>query len=186
MLDIRKEDLPPYTGRINNYREDLYGLFAKLGYSCGAEIGVKWGRNSKEMFNRIPGLKLICVDPWHKTDKGYGWAKGRLENDNVVWKRMTSMEAVGTVSDNSLDFVYIDGLHDFDNVMLDLIYWSQKIRVGGIISGHDYYYSQTCHVPRAVDAYVLAHGINDLYLTRDNIGRGKSPHTPSFFWVKGK
>ena len=39
---------------------------------------------------------------------------------------MRSEEAVPTIQDESLDFVYIDGNHTFDDVMFDLILWSRK------------------------------------------------------------
>ena len=89
---------------------------------------------------------------------------------------MTSMEAVANFDDNSLDFVYIDGLHTFDAVMLDLIFWSPKVRSGGIVAGHDYLEFPNGGIIPAVRAYVTGHGISDWYVTRDK--------NPSFFWVK--
>jgi len=82
--------------------------------------------------------------------------------------------------------VYIDGAHDFDNVMLDLIHWVPKVKIGGIVSGHDYFYSESCKVPRAVDAYIFAHGIRNLHLTKDNLDPKSAdyPYSPSFFWAK--
>lgn len=86
------------------------------------------------------------------------------------------MEAVGDFKDESLDFVYIDGFHEFDAVMSDLIFWVPKVRPGGIIAGHDYYNFWRAGVVTAVDAYVKGHGIRDWYITHEA--------TPSFFWVK--
>lgn len=40
--------------------------------------------------------------------------------------------------ERSLDFVYIDGLHEYESVKQDIEVWLPKIRAGGIIAGHDY------------------------------------------------
>ena len=182
---IKLGDPVPYTGRVASVREDLYDLFHELGFTHGAEVGVATGGNALQMFDRIAGLELICVDPYKKYERtGQAHitrrkerAEKRLKISNVIWMQIPSMEAVNQVADRSLDFVYIDGVHLFDHVMMDIICWSQKVKVGGIVSGHDYYFSTTSQVPRAVDAYVLAHGIRNMYLTRD------TDMPPSWFWV---
>jgi len=165
----------------------LAELFNELEHKRGAEIGVEVGRNARTLCQTIPGLHLICVDPWHAFGRKvreeracahFEAAKKRLKGYDVEFMRMTSMEAVQKVPDLSLDFVYIDGLHDFDSVMFDIIHWSKKVRAGGIVSGHDYVHLYQVGVVRAVDAYVLAHNISSWYIT--------SMHSllPSWFWVK--
>ena len=89
---------------------------------------------------------------------------------------MTSMEAVSKIPDASLDFVYIDGRHEFDFIMMDLIAWAPKVRAGGIVSGHDYYQFYRGGVVHAVNAYVLGHNIKEWFVTREK--------ECSFFWVK--
>ncbi len=42
------------------------------------------------------------------------------------------------MADQSLDFVYLDARHDFQGVFSDLIAWWPKLRIGGVIAGHDY------------------------------------------------
>ena len=51
-------------------------------------------------------------------------------------------DAVKDIEDSSLDFVHIDGDHSYDFVMQDIILWGRKVRIGGIISGHDYLYDR--------------------------------------------
>lgn len=186
---ISKHDRPPYTGDRESGRNDLADLFAELGYTYGAEIGVERGRNSLRLLDRIPNLKLILVDPWKgyesRSDEAiegrYQRAYKRLQDRNVVWMRMASMQAVAQIKDKSLDFVYIDGAHDFDNIIMDLVHWVPKVRKDGTISGHDYFHSVRNGVIRAVDAYTLAHGIRDIYLTRE---MNEKYQYPSYFWVQ--
>ena len=40
--------------------------------------------------------------------------------------------------DHSLDMVFIDGAHDYESVMTDILSWLPKIKKNGLICGHDY------------------------------------------------
>ncbi len=180
----KRGDNLPFTCWIETSRQQLAELFSELGYKLGAEIGVRQGLNSEALLKTIPGLKLICVDPWTpyarvnqgRQDSFYRHALGRLSGLNAEIKRMTSMEAAKEVADGSLDFVYIDGLHTFDDVIMDLIEWSKKVRVGGIVSGHDFYFFYQGGVVQAVSSFTAAHNITQWYITREIY--------PSWFWIK--
>ena len=52
--------------------------------------------------------------------------------------------------DNSIDFVFIDGGHEYEQVYADIIAWLPKLKIGGYISGHDYL-EPSCGVKKAVD-----------------------------------
>jgi len=64
---------------------------------------------------------------------------------------MQSGEASKKFKKASLDFVYIDGSHDFDSVCNDIEIWLPKLKPGGMIAGHDYTSHET--VKNAVDTY---------------------------------
>lgn len=167
-------------------RDDLAVIFKEAGYTHGAEIGVFRGDYSQTLCDAIPGLKLICVDPWmpymgkspRTMDKIYKTTRNRLKNYGVEIVRKTSMEAVVNVPDASLDFVYIDGMHEFDFVMEDIIMWEPKVRRGGIVAGHDYKAQHGWGVVAATNAYVKAHGIVNWYLLIGNDVEW------SWLWVK--
>lgn len=188
-------------------RQGLYQLFAKLGYKIGCEVGVEKGKNAQEMFECIPNLKLYAVDPYkqhtrcsnaasgylHLWDDRYlravkKQAQKRLQDKNAVIIEKFSEDAARDIPDNSLDFVYIDGDHSYDFVMLDIIIWGRKVRKGGIVSGHDYFYDNNkpgrqAKVTQAVNDYTKVHGI-EFYITSEDkyIKKGDTP--PSWFWVK--
>jgi hypothetical protein len=188
-------------------RQELYKLFAQLGYTTGCEVGVEKGKNAQEMFECIPNLKLYAVDPYKqhpeyspaaKTyvrhwDENYlagikAQAQKRMQNRNAVIIEKFSEDAVKDILDNSLDFVYIDGDHSYDFVMQDIIIWGRKVRKGGIVSGHDYNYDSNkegriAKVTQAVNDYTRVHDIK-FYITKEDryVKNGDIP--PSWFWVK--
>jgi predicted O-methyltransferase YrrM len=49
-----------------------------------------------------------------------------------------SLEVVLKYEDNSLDFCFIDGSHEYEDIKADLLAYLPKIKTGGILAGHDY------------------------------------------------
>lgn len=182
---IRSGDTLPFKS-YKKTRDDLAKIFGEFGFKTGAEVGVQAGIYSKILCDSIPGLKLKCIDPWgafggtsaEKSEKYYQIALRTLSPYDVEFIRKPSLEAVLDVPDKSLDFVYIDELHEFDHVVMDLILWGKKVREGGIFAGHDYSnnYYQYGVIP-AVDTYTRAHNIMRWYITNEQ-------RDPSYFWVK--
>ena len=184
-------------------RDNLPGLFKELGYKVGAEIGVLDGEFSEQLCETIPGLKLYGIDPWKlvgryesydqsRLDKAYERTKDRMAKYNCELIKKTSMEAVGDFEDNSLDFVYIDADHSFKHVVMDVSDWMHKVKVGGIIGGHDFrrYADERgrYHVPEAVGAYAHAYQIRPWFiLGRKKIVEGEiRDKDRSWMWVKLK
>jgi len=157
-------------------RKRLVQHFGEWGLHLGAEIGVDGGTFAEYMFKVISGLELIGVDPWARDGAKPKQAHELLKGKAWTRLHMASEQGAQHVPDLSLDFVYIDGDHTFDHVMLDLILWSRKVRPGGIVAGHDYYRFRTAGVVPAVDAYTHAHGIHEWFLTDEK--------TATFFWLK--
>lgn len=134
------------------HRDDLAQLFAELGFKRGAEIGVAEGKYSEVLLKANPDCHLLLIDPWDAYD-GNAQNKTKAKHEfaynetlkrvgtypNVhLWKQY-SMDAVRDVEDSSLDYVYLDANHSYPFIMSDLIFWSQKVRSGGIVSGDDAY-----------------------------------------------
>lgn len=170
--------VPIVTLQRYGNRSRLADICGRMGYKTGAEIGVRSGAFS-ELFCKS-GLEMYCIDPWapcpnysqDRQDRNYQEALKRLEGYKVHFVKKASSDALGDVPDN-LDFLHIDGRHEFDYVMQDLISWVPKVRKGGVVACHDYHLTG---VKRAVEAYTLAHDIRPWFALKDR--------QPTVFWVK--
>lgn len=182
----RYGQIPPV--RVRNFtRVDLAKLFAELGFTKGAEVGVADGQYSLILCQNIPNLALSCIDPWivyegnkfahDNQERMLEIAHERLDPYGATFIREMSMDAVREFKEGSLDFVYIDGNHHFDYVMSDIIWWSKVVRPGGIVAGHDYYRFRNAGVVDAVDTFVKAHQIREFFVTDEK-------KEISFFWAK--
>jgi predicted O-methyltransferase YrrM len=179
-------------------RTELAKYFGELGFKVGAEIGVAYGNYSKVLLDNIPGLKLYCIDSWTAIE-GYdhrGWkfvemfaqVQKVLSGYNCEFIKKFSMDAVRDFKDGSLDFVFIDANHRYEYVKDDIREWAKKVRIGGIVSGHDYYTregSDVLGVIQAVDEYVKEHGY-ELKLTPWATGVPKDDRQPSWYFIKDK
>jgi Methyltransferase domain len=192
-------DIPQMVGSV-----DLAKLFAELGFKKGVEIGTDRGEFAEVLCKTIPNLYLNCIDPWKAEaytpgeqpesgenqdffDDRYHETSQRLLPYNANIIRLTSMQALNNFEDNSLDFVYIDGNHDFLNVTQDIHYWYRKVHPGGIISGHDYVnypFRKYNHVKKVVQAYARAYQLLPVFAVMQDKHGLKRDRYRSWFIVK--
>jgi len=186
----------------NRGRDDLPELFHELGFTVGAEIGVERGVYSEILCQGAPELHLYCIDAWRayqgyrdhvsqeKMDGMYLTTQERLRPYDCELIRAFSVDAAENFADGSLDFVYIDGNHEFPYIVQDLLTWPAKVRAGGIVAGHDYIGSTVRHsrnhVMYVVDAFVRAYKVRPWFLLgakekREGEVRDKAR---SWFWIK--
>lgn len=141
------------------------------------EIGVWKGKSASymavELINNKKQIKFDCIDTWegsaeHLEESSEAFEPNLVLDKDWIWKcfnnniapvkniinpiRKHSLEAVKLYQDNSVDFVFIDASHDFDNVTNDLKAWYPKVKLKtGIMAGHDYSWGP--EVKRAVNIF---------------------------------
>ena len=182
-------------------RMEMALAMTDLGFTNGAEVGTAAGDHALLLCQNIPNLTLYCVDPWEQVDGFISFKNSKLSewHNQAVDKlsvfpschlvQMISMDAVKEVQDKSLDFVYIDGAHDFRHVSEDISEWIKKIKPGGILYGHDYvtipYGRYACHVKDVVDAYCRSHWIPHWFMLGNLEQRadGKYARIPNWMFV---
>jgi len=137
----------------------------------GIEIGVSHGENAENILETLKIERLFLVDPYipyidndgplitEHIDK-FSLAKERLSKfgDKTVFILKTSMDALEEIP-NNLDFVYIDGNHSYNFVKDDIEKYYDKVKVGGVIGGHDFD-SRYCAVIKAVIEFAYTHKLD--------------------------
>lgn len=128
------------------------------------EVGSWKGKSSAymavEIANSNKRIRFDCVDTWggsaeHQQGGSHSdtfVVDGTLFNhfvDNMKpvegyynAVKNYSIEAAKLYEDQSLDFVFIDASHDYENVKADIIAWIPKVKTGGWIGGHDYTWNE--------------------------------------------
>ena len=139
-------------------RTDVIPLLKEAGcFYRVCEVGVREGKHLKHMYDNNPGL-LVGVDIWKDdgvlSHNDMALTNEYLENchrELVKWTdgktvelvRKYSVDAAADYPDEYFDYVHIDADHTYDAVLADLNAWWPKVKVGGVISGHDYIANKT-------------------------------------------
>jgi Methyltransferase domain len=89
------------------------------------------------------GDSAICpevdLDPQTERDRIYEEFRANVAMfPFVTIMRNDSVTASGFFTDGSLDWIFIDGDHSFPQVRRDIRAWWPKLKVGGLLSGHDW------------------------------------------------
>lgn len=187
---------------ISGYNRNMFAeLLPRLGLNKGVEMGVETGLYSEVLCKANPNIDLASVDAWtaykgyrdhvsqEKLDGFMEKTKERLAPYNARVIKGFSMDVVKQFEDGSLDFVYIDGNHEYQHTVNDIAEWQKKVRVGGIVAGHDYILRKNngylMHVPHAIHGYIDSYNIRPLFI----LGAKSDPKPPrdsarSWFYVK--
>ena len=122
----------------------------------GVEIGVYQGENALEILNTVNINKIYLVDPYLPYYDGNSGDKQKYRNirqmrkvrvdmvrrlkpykDKIKITYKKSEDALEVVPSN-LDFVYIDGLHNYECVIQDMNMYYDKLQLNGLIGGDDF------------------------------------------------
>ena len=152
-----------------DFRTFVRDIVVANDYRRLAEIGVWKGELSRILWS-LPSIEyFLMVDPFDASSTGMTEKKSQWELDAIRTQlmaekpdfvRLVTLPSYGTsqlVSDQSLDFVFIDALHTYESCRQDIKMWLPKIRNGGMIAGDDYT-SRFPGVVRAVRETLPEHG----------------------------
>lgn len=140
----------------------------------GIELGVSTGWFSDRILKLSGAVRLYSVDMWGG-DRGHTinqYAKAcellNYHGERSVVIRAKFSEALNLFCDNSLDFVYIDGYaHTGQENGKTLHDWWEKLKVGGIFSGHDYCQNRWPKTFDAVNKFLKQHDLELNGFTND-------------------
>lgn len=141
----------------------LATMMIEMEYKTFVEVGCKEGRTTGFILANVPESRVIAIDPWitqeatadplKETYEDWNFAKIEAEfwanvgenRDRCRMLRGTSEQAakgecagITLPMPREFDLVFIDALHDYENVMKDISLWWPHVRSGGILAGHDF------------------------------------------------
>lgn len=119
----------------------------------GSWLGTGSTRVIVEELKSINGGRLYCVDTW-KGSKNVSRHQDIVANYDVFGTFLHNVKTAGgegyvhplvmnsnsaaeIVADDCLDLIFIDSDHSYASTKEDILLWKSKVRVGGILSGHD-------------------------------------------------
>ncbi|KAF4713794.1 hypothetical protein FOZ63_021387, partial [Perkinsus olseni] len=144
-------------------------LFADLGKgpkTSFVEVGMACGPNGRVLLDRYDDLvNYVAMDPNLDENALRAFAK---YHDRAKILPNTSSEVAETVADESIDMVFIDGPHTYQNVKNDLRLWYPKVAPLGVVSGHDF----TCQHPPlmwAVLEFARSVGVERIHVGMDGV-----------------
>lgn len=161
----------------------IHLIKTKIGNpKTGLEIGVSRARTSRRLLRAFPDLHLYLIDPYERYKDH---SNNRKVNQRQQHRRKTtalkalkpfedrydliedySYRVSWQIPDNSLDFIFIDGLHTAIGTMIDILLYAQKIKKGGLLCGHDFNRET---VKDAVISYKNLNAVGNIKVTRNFI-----------------
>lgn len=141
MYSVRSEKLRQGLNDLCKYIESFYATKTLTVL----EIGSFAGESTEILAKHFK--KVHAVDPWNQKMLHVSMQKFRArEAEHNFIERMKKFDNVIKINNTSMgyekecneifDVVYIDGCHDYDFVLEDIIKWSKKCRL--FMCGHDY------------------------------------------------
>lgn len=162
---------------IEQHRDTMVELVKMTGVRTFAEIGVNRGLFAHEVLTECEDQleEYHMVDPWLlHTPRALvadmatqrTWQKGMDARYEECYQlthpfkaariiRLWSVKAATLFEPESLDMVFIDGDHHYDDVVADIEAWWPIVKMGGYLTGHDYGGGQPewVGVDEAVDSF---------------------------------
>lgn len=154
----------------------LINLLKDKGPIKGLEIGCAEGTTSEFLLKELPNLFLWSIDPYDDYIDWNGNSLDQMNNKFIdTMNRMKpygerfrllkkySDDVVGDFEDDFLDFIFIDGLHTYEQVKKDCENFYPKVKTNGLFSGHDY--NNIKEVQNAVKEFAIKQGLKTINTT---------------------
>lgn len=170
--------------------EDIYSVVVRFCppnahfVEVGAFLGKSTSFMAVEIVNSGKEITFDVVDTWEGSAEHQAGAEhqrktvleGSLyENFKRNMKpvahiinpiKCASLDAAKRYEDGSLDFVFLDASHDYENVKADIIAWRSKIKPGGYLAGHDFQTLFPGVVQAVTEEFPVFHHVGFSWITK--------------------
>lgn len=126
--------------------EDIPSMLKDVKNPIGIEIGTDQGTTTEYLLRTIPDLTLYGVDDYRENriesiqNLTFEIYKSKVlpYADRFKHYKKTSDDAIIEFEDESVDFVFVDGDHRYEQVLKDCQNYYVKLKNGGLFCGHDW------------------------------------------------
>lgn len=165
---------------VVRYFQDRPAIDAYLpkGSMLAAEIGVDSGLHAECVLKIAYPQKLFLVDPWCHEGGMVGpnemeVTKARLasyiDSGVVEIVRSFGCDWLDTLADQSMDWIYLDTMHTYDETVQELQAMRRVVKLGGVIAGHDFVLGKVNPLWKAGVARAVIEAIQDGWLVLEGI-----------------
>lgn len=166
------------NARLLVNREELLKLLPKSGVV--AELGVDEGNFSELILRSCAPIKLHLIDYWgtkrfdqNKRLKVENRFSAEIGQKQVEIHVGFSTVVVNDFPDSYFDWIYLDTLHSYTQVIAELEAYKSKVKDNGVIAGHDFVMGNWNEMTRygvieAVYEFCVKHDWEIIYITSEN------------------
>lgn len=120
----------------HDYCQSMFELAQHFQPTHGLEIGVRFGKSALATMLGSPGMELYGVDP-NPEYPVEEFMFGRVGN-RFTFINEASPEALKRFPKEVFDWIYLDGLHDYQGVLMDFWHSWPLLKKGGVMVFDDY------------------------------------------------
>lgn len=166
-------------------RVQLADLCNNYNFQVAVEVGTDLGLFAREFLRRWRGRILYCIDPYtpypmRGDDRTPHMLTATLNlqpfSERYILLLESSPQVAPRFKSLGVEFVYIDGKHDYESVKADIEGWWPILAKGGVLAGHDF---NNPDVEKAVMELAVREEVNIWFTTDYN-------KNPSWFTTRKK
>jgi len=176
-ININSHSVEADQGWGSMYYDVIPSIIEKFKFRNFVEIGVAFAGHLDYILENTKIEKSYGVDPYFLQetstdsfsydserynqsdyDNLYLFASNRLQKYGIRSEliREESHSAAKKFEKESIDIIFIDAEHTYNGVKQDLETWESKVKINGVIAGHDYDHPNFSGVKIAVDEWCLS------------------------------
>ena len=136
-----KITIPPGREEISirrNEAEEIKNYISECKYYKCLEIGLAYGMSTNYILSSSNMVTLTSIDPFQKQDyDNLGLTNVKSNSYTERHKHISKLSSIAlpelVQNGYKFDFIFIDGDHKFEGVLLDFIYSAELLSIGGSI-----------------------------------------------------
>lgn len=116
-------------------KQFLKHLIEQNNFKTMIEVGIDTGKTTFFLLDNIPDLTIYAVDK--DINKFYTDDVKERYRERLIPLQGLSHIVADKIKDSIADLIFIDADHSYESVKKDIEKYSPKLKIGGLLTGHD-------------------------------------------------